>query len=207
MALPSDSPFDSKESLSAVMDGMAHELEMRRVLQACATDPALRQQWLRYQAVSAALHKEVLPQSQSLQFADAVQRAIADDAVSATKVPSRKAGTSWSRALSKVAVAASVALAVVIVAQWQQDQDGVGGSQLAQVVPVKAARPATTAGEAPLEAVSAIAPVAGSIFAQPSRDLSWARLPLQRNIENAALDTRGNKVPLIRAAEQAGTSR
>ena len=47
-----------QESLSALMDNEADELEVRRVLQAAEQDPALRSTWSRYQVARAVMHKE-----------------------------------------------------------------------------------------------------------------------------------------------------
>ena len=43
------------EALSALMDGEAQELELRRLLDAVERDPALRSRWARQQRVSAAI--------------------------------------------------------------------------------------------------------------------------------------------------------
>lgn len=63
-----------QESLSAVMDNEADELELRRVLTA---DGELRGTWSRYQIARAAMHRELLvPQ---LDIASAVSAALADE--------------------------------------------------------------------------------------------------------------------------------
>ncbi len=48
-----------QESLSAVMDNEADELELRRVLNA-VDDAETRATWSRYQVARAAMHKELL---------------------------------------------------------------------------------------------------------------------------------------------------
>ena len=47
-----------QESLSALMDNEADELEVRRVLQAAEQDPTVRGTWERYQIARSVLHKE-----------------------------------------------------------------------------------------------------------------------------------------------------
>ena len=47
-----------QESLSALMDNEADDLEVRRVLQATEQDSALRGTWERYQLARSVLHKE-----------------------------------------------------------------------------------------------------------------------------------------------------
>ena len=49
-----------QESLSAVMDNEADELELRRVLAAAGDDAELRGTWSRYQLARAVMHKELL---------------------------------------------------------------------------------------------------------------------------------------------------
>lgn len=41
---------EHNESLSALMDGEVNELELRRLLKHVERDPALAQQWQRYQS-------------------------------------------------------------------------------------------------------------------------------------------------------------
>ena len=45
-----------REALSAVMDGEAQELELRRTLDAVAADASLRDRWQRHHRVRDALH-------------------------------------------------------------------------------------------------------------------------------------------------------
>ena len=64
------------ESLSAVMDNEADELELRRVL--AGDNPELRATWSRYQLARAAMHKELI--EPRLDIAAAVSAALADEA-------------------------------------------------------------------------------------------------------------------------------
>ena len=50
---------DLKQSLSALIDSEADELELRRVLNA-SHEPELRDTWSRYQVARAAMHNEPL---------------------------------------------------------------------------------------------------------------------------------------------------
>ena len=63
-----------QESLSAVMDNEADELELRRVLSA-VDDAETRATWSRYQVARAAMHKELL--LPNLDIASAVSAALA----------------------------------------------------------------------------------------------------------------------------------
>ncbi|SDN95293.1 sigma-E factor negative regulatory protein [Pseudomonas jinjuensis] len=104
-----------QESLSAVMDNEADELELRRVLAACGEDAELRATWSRYQLARSVMHREmVLPK---LDIATAVSAAIADEAT-----PARSSRNPWKN-LGRLAVAASVTLAVLAgVRLYHQDE-------------------------------------------------------------------------------------
>ncbi|MFC5716580.1 sigma-E factor negative regulatory protein [Pseudomonas sp. GCM10022188] len=114
------------ESLSAVMDGEADELELRRVLAAAGEDPALRERWARLQLARDVMHKQaVLP---GLDLASAVSAAIAAEAEPAPAQPAASSG--W-RQLGRLAVAASVTLAVLAGVRFYNSQDD-AAPQLAQ---------------------------------------------------------------------------
>jgi sigma-E factor negative regulatory protein RseA len=111
------------ESLSALMDNEANELELERVLAQVAGDSKLRQTWVRYNLTQHAVHGHNVAYL-DLDISARVQSALA---VSQADVGApEKALTSLKqrmvRPLVSFAVAASVAATVVI-----------GGQQLAQV--------------------------------------------------------------------------
>lgn len=64
-----------QETLSAVMDNEADELELRRVLAACGEDAELRSTWSRYQLARSVMHRE--PTLPKLDIAAAVSAALA----------------------------------------------------------------------------------------------------------------------------------
>lgn len=111
-----------QESLSAVMDNEADELELRRVLNAF-DDVETRETWARYQVARAVMHKDLL--IPRLDLASAVSAALADEAVpvKATRGP-------W-RTVGRLAVAASVTLAVLAGVRLY-NQDEIAGVELAQ---------------------------------------------------------------------------
>lgn len=109
------------ESLSAVMDGQADELELRRILAASGSDAELRQRWSRYQLARDALHGTVIrPQ---LDLASAVAAAIDAEDAAATAVAA-PASVSRSGGWKGLAVAASVTLAVLAGARFYGAQQG-----------------------------------------------------------------------------------
>lgn len=130
-----------QESLSAVMDNEADELELRRVLSA-VEDSEARATWSRYQVARAVMHKELL--NPRLDLASAVSAALADEAV-----PARSTPRPW-RSLGRLAVAASVTLAVLAGVRLY-NQNEIAGAQVAQQAP----QPALVAPQAQGPAVLA----------------------------------------------------
>lgn len=102
-----------RESISALMDDEASELEARRILSAIQKDDELRDTWKRYQVMSLAI-KGHLGDTQGMDISKGIAQAIANESVEfqATEILQ----TPWSRMLrvgTSVAVAASVAFLVV----------------------------------------------------------------------------------------------
>lgn len=184
-----------QESLSAVMDNEADELELRRVLNAF-DDVETRETWARYQVARAVMHKDLL--IPRLDIASAVSAALADEAVpvKATRGP-------W-RTVGRLAVAASVTLAVLAGVRLY-NQDEIAGVELAQhstqpglVVP-QVKGPAVLAGYN--ESSEATGPMANGVLqGQPG----WhdQRLPgyLRQHAQQAALKGTESALPYARAA-------
>lgn len=105
-----------QESLSAVMDNEADELELRRILSASETDPQVRETWSRYQIARAAMRRElVLP---GIDVSAAVARALAED----QQPEAIKAKPRW-QGLGRIAVAASVTVAVLAGVRFYNSDD------------------------------------------------------------------------------------
>lgn len=121
------------ESLSALMDNQASELEIQRLLKALDADPELKSTWSRYQIASAGLKKD-LPVMASSDFAARISAAIdAEETYSlqsqpaAQQVANQSTGGNviamplrWWQQAGRVAVAASVAGALIIGVQQYQ---------------------------------------------------------------------------------------
>ena len=118
------------QSVSAVMDGEADELELRRVLAAAGEDAAVRERWSRYQLARAVMHKQtVVP---GLDLASAVSAAIAAEETAAAVAAPKTSRSSWSQ-FGRIAVAASVTLAVLAGVRFYNGQDDAAlAPQLAQ---------------------------------------------------------------------------
>ncbi|EJM11087.1 negative regulator of sigma E activity [Pseudomonas sp. GM18] len=184
-----------QESLSAVMDNEADELELRRVLNAF-DDVETRETWARYQIARAVMHKDLL--LPRLDIAAAVSAALADEAV-----PAKASRGPW-RSLGRLAVAASVTIAVLAGVRLY-NQDEIAGVELAQ----HSSQPGLTApqvkGPAVLagynESSEATGPMANGVLqGQPG----WhdQRLPgyLRQHAQQAALKGTESALPYARAA-------
>ncbi|MCY1208589.1 Sigma factor AlgU negative regulatory protein [compost metagenome] len=186
-----------QESLSAVMDNEADELELRRVL-AASEDQELRATWSRYQIARAVMHKELL--EPRLDIAAAVSAALAEEAAPPAKV----VRAPW-RSLGRLAVAASVTLAVLAGVRLYNQDEVVGTQQLAQQ---QASQPAMAMPQAQQGAVlagysedgqQAQQPIGAT---QPSSGWHEKRLPayLRQHAQQAAMSGSDSALPYARAA-------
>lgn len=112
------------ESLSALVDDEASELELHRILHESERDPEVRSRWQRYQIASAVIRKEfigdgfvdlsaaVRAEIAGLKFDDDTAAGAIDTSVSASQV-----GRRWRSALGRLAIAASVAGLVMVAGQ------------------------------------------------------------------------------------------
>ena len=186
-----------QESLSAVMDNEADELEIRRVLNAF-DDADTRATWSRYQVARAAMHKDLL--LPHLDISAAVAAAIADE-VSPLKV----SRSPW-RSLGRLAVAASVTVAVLAGVRLY-NQDDIAGAELAQHTPQptnlsvpQVKGPAVLAGYKESSEL-APGPMASGVL-QGQAGWHDQRLPgyLRQHAQQAALKGTESALPYARAA-------
>ncbi len=113
------SQFD-KESLSALMDNEADDLELRRLLKSCEQDPSLLETWERYNLVQSLLHEPTCLVSPELSKNIATQ--IESEATPvAQQTPFIL--SNWQRNLARFAVAASVAVVFIFVVQISLNND------------------------------------------------------------------------------------
>lgn len=117
-----------RESISALMDDEANELEVHRVLANMEQSNEVRDTWKRFQLASMAM-KGRLPEHIDFDISESVAAAIADEEVELESVRQKGSSGRWGavlKPLTSVAVAASVAFAVVFGA-LQFNRDGTGG--------------------------------------------------------------------------------
>jgi sigma-E factor negative regulatory protein RseA len=166
-----------RESISALVDDEAQELELHRVLGSMGSDEELRQKWRRYQAVSFSIKRQMDCRF-DLDISDRVAAAIAEEPVVVAEVATGERnnkprfGNLFKPALS-MAVAASAAFVVIFAVQFSGSDDA--STQLAS-----GAQPLTTH-------LSAGAEIAGvPVLAVGSEILTPVEKRLQSLIENHA---------------------
>jgi sigma-E factor negative regulatory protein RseA len=113
-------PQTLAESISALMDNQASELELQRILKASEQDAEVKATWSRYQIASSALRGELGRGEQApiigSDFAARISAAIdAEEALVAQPVAAaKKAQQGWFYQLGRVALVASVAGGMVL---------------------------------------------------------------------------------------------
>tara|TARA_R110002049_G_scaffold49267_12_gene141194 strand:+ start:7038 stop:7661 length:624 start_codon:yes stop_codon:yes gene_type:complete len=199
-----------RESLSALMDDEANELELERVLSQVGDNAELRQAWSRYTLARNAAQGDQLAHL-DWDISGRVQSALASSATSGSSSVSA-AGEGYRnrflRPLISVGVAASVAFTVVI-----------GGQQLAgvdnpDVYAVEQSLPGNPSSVGMLNIAGAV-PVQASFGTEPAvpqlqpavrtayQDLAEQRLRkyMQLHAEQAALNSPQGLVPYARVPE------
>jgi sigma-E factor negative regulatory protein RseA len=127
----------NKESLSALMDGEADELEIRRVLNQLESDDGLRDSWKNYHLMGSLMRDESID---SIDLSAGINKALdGEDGLAeaslypdtgftenAERVPVTGSQSVWYKPLTSVAVAASVTLAVLLGIQSIEPDNGLG---------------------------------------------------------------------------------
>lgn len=198
---PRSGGVDTLQSLSALMDGEARDLELRRVLRHLEgagheEADALRATWHRLHLARHALHGEET-------FANVSLLAGVRAAVDADPAPRPGAARGWLRAAGRCAVAASVAALVLVV------RPGADAPSIARVAPLPV-DVANTVGAVPVQAsygardVPTLRPADRDAY----RELARQRLRRysQEHAEHASLNTPQGmlpfaRVPVIEAAQ------
>lgn len=174
-----------RETLSAMLDDEAQDLELRRVLRsldgADADASELRGRWYRLNLTRAALRREMVVDAPD--FAGRVAAAIRDEAL-----PAVQPASGWRRAVGSFAVAASVA-AVVVVGGQRFGADGDPAARVASL-PVGVVN---TTGAVPVQASfgTRAVPTLGPADHTAYRELARQRLRqyCHEHAEHASLNT------------------
>ena len=183
------------ETLSAMMDDEAQDLELRRALRELESRPEDRQRWARYHMARAAMHGSAV--HGNVDGAASVMAALDAE----PQLSSQDAG-GWRRALGSFAVAASVAFVVLL-----------GGQQISQLgTPDAQARVGAlpvgvvnTTGAVPVQASYGTSALPAL---QPAERTAYRELARQRlrrysleHAEHAALNTPAGMVPFARVPD------
>lgn len=121
-----------RESLSALVDDQASELEVRRVLRASEDDAEIRDTWTRYQLARSAMRGD-LENANYIDLSASIRDAIdEEESYAAPAADEAKPKLGWTQRLGRFAIAASVAGVVVLTAQVSQTPEGldVAGTEL-----------------------------------------------------------------------------
>lgn len=187
-----------RESLSALMDDEANELEVQRLLGKLGEDESLRQSWVRYNLARSVISGQPLG-CLDLDISQRVSAAIAADGQ-----PSAGLWQRLSRPVASLAVAASVAAVVVFGGQqlYQAgDPDAVAGAPVA-ASGVSAVGFVNSLGAVPLrasygnQAMPELEPAARTAY----RELARQRMHIymQEHAEHAALNSPQGLIPFAR---------
>jgi len=104
-----------RETLSALMDDEASELELHRAMREVGEDESLSETWSRYHLAGSAMRKE-LP----VDFVDSSAELRAAISMALVNEPAPQKPLPWSQTLGRAAIAASVAVLAIFGAQQYQ---------------------------------------------------------------------------------------
>lgn len=100
------------EAISALMDGETNDLDLRRLLKFAAENPETMETWERYHLVQSVMHEQGTPVSTAV--ASGVAVALADEVAYSAE---SQRFSAWQQQLTKLAVAAAVAVLAVLTLQ------------------------------------------------------------------------------------------
>lgn len=163
------------ESLSALLDGEADELEIRRLLKQTEQDEELLEKWGNYQMIGALMRQEpVAP----VDLAKGVRQALDGQPMDelSPMIEQPLASNTWRKLAASGAVAASVMVAVLVGVQWQQ------GAAVDANQPVMVAQAPTTAPEITTSIAGAPATMAVALSSEQQQQLEEAQRKLQEYV-------------------------
>ena len=186
--------MSAEETLSAMLDDEARDLELRQLLRDAHKHPELRQRWHREHMVRAVLHGETIHPLGAGDLAARVAAALdAED-----EAPAKRSVGNWGRSLGGLGIAASVA-ALVLVGGTQLGGSGDAASARVGPLPVGVVN---SVGAVPVQASygTLSVPAARTLDSGAYRELARQRLLRysQEHAEHAALNTPAGMVPFAR---------
>ena len=172
------------ETLSAMLDNEAEQLELRRLVKAAAGDPDLAAKWERLNLVQALIHDDNLKSTAGLPFTGNRLSSVVAEAIAREPgpLPVKTAGYRWTQPRAKTAIAASVAIAFFMGMQISvNDPSGLPGVvDVAQQVQVEDVSQPVAAPVADLAVIES--GTAGAAQVDPE-----ARLRLEEYIQSASI--------------------
>jgi sigma-E factor negative regulatory protein RseA len=195
-----------RESLSALMDDEANELELQRILSGIGDNAELRQTWVRYHAVRSAVTGQPVT-GLSVDVSQRVRVALAQEGLSNTPGAVRR----LLKPLASFAVAASVAAVVVVGGQQLAGIDGGadGGTTYSAAgnLPrgVSAVGLVNIVGATPVRAsygtqrIPVLQPAARTAYQEMARQRM--KKYMQEHAEHSALNSPQGLVPFARVQE------
>lgn len=192
-----------RESLSALMDDEANELELQRILSRIGDDAELRGCWRRYHLARGAVVGQPMA-GLEVDISAAVRDAI-DREQGAAAAGTRASLQNLLRPLASLAVAASVAAVVVVGGQQlARIEDSPGGSQalassVSPVGMVNSLGATTVQASYGTQPIPGLEPAARTAY----RELARQRLNkyLQAHVEHAALNSPQGLLPFARVPQ------
>lgn len=187
-----------RESLSALMDDEANELELQRLLSQLPEDEALRQTWVRYNLARSVISGQPAGRI-NLDISQQVRAAIAADGQPTAGVWQRV-----SRPLASLAVAASVTAVVVFGGQqlYQASDPNSGAAAPVAASGVSAVGFVNSLGAVPMrasygnQAMPELEPAARTAYRELARQRMY--LYMQEHAEHAALNSPQGLIPFAR---------
>ncbi len=185
-----------QESISAIMDGEADELELRRVLNEVIEDPELCAKWERYHLIRSYLHgdhlitsNDALKQSIHAELEIEIEQGDADSpelgVIDSGTDGSLSATGTWGGRVTAFAVAAGVALAVVVGFSLNRQEP----SDLPQVAQVQIT---------PVQSNSTSAAVFSDVPTQ--QDIERARAYMLHHTQQSAMNNPPGAIPFVKMA-------
>lgn len=188
-----------QESLSALMDGQADELEIRRLLKESEHNPNVFASWHSYQLIGAVMRGESVS---SVDLSKGIRQALDGepmDDLQGVKMTG-KTSARWPWLAASGAVAASVMLAVLVGVQWQQQQLAPAALVATNATPIANDTVSTLA---PALATAQVSAAPAELSAAQQQELEQAQQKLKEYVleHNATLDDSQQSLPFARTVK------
>lgn len=188
-----------QESLSALMDGQADELEIRRLLKESEHNPNVFASWHSYQLIGAVMRGESVS---SVDLSKGIRQALDGEPMDDLQGVRMTGKTSarWPWLAASGAVAASVMLAVLVGVQWQQQQLAPAALVATNATPIANDTVSTLA---PALATAQVSAAPAELSAAQQQELEQAQQKLKEYVleHNATLDDSQQSLPFARTVK------